>query len=47
MAKKWYVVQVYSNFEDKVEGMLRETLSVQGCPTNLVRSWYRAKKLLS
>lgn len=24
MAMKWYVVQVYSGFEDKVEGMLRE-----------------------
>jgi transcriptional antiterminator NusG len=26
MAKKWYVVQVYSNFEDKVETMLRENI---------------------
>jgi transcriptional antiterminator NusG len=26
MAKNWYVVQVYSNFEDKVETMLRENI---------------------
>ena len=30
MAKNWYVVQVYSNFEDKVEGMLRENIERAG-----------------
>ena len=30
MAKQWYVVQVYSNFEDKVEGMLRENIERAG-----------------
>jgi len=30
MAKHWYVVQVYSNFEDKVEGMLRENIERAG-----------------
>jgi transcriptional antiterminator NusG len=30
MAKQWYVVQVYSNFEDKVEAMLRENIERAG-----------------
>jgi len=30
MAKHWYVVQVYSNFEDKVEHMLRENAERAG-----------------
>ncbi len=30
MAKHWYVVQVYSGFEDKVEGMLRENAERAG-----------------
>lgn len=30
MAKKWYVVQVYSNYEDKVEQMLRENAERAG-----------------
>ena len=30
MAKLWYVVQVYSNFEDKVEAMLRENIERAG-----------------
>jgi transcriptional antiterminator NusG len=30
MAKQWYVVQVYSNFEDKVESMLRENIERAG-----------------
>jgi transcriptional antiterminator NusG len=30
MAKDWYVVQVYSNFEDKVEAMLRENIERAG-----------------
>ncbi len=30
MTKKWYVVQVYSNFEDKVETMLRENIERAG-----------------
>jgi transcriptional antiterminator NusG len=30
MAKNWYVVQVYSNFEDKVEAMLRENIERAG-----------------
>jgi transcriptional antiterminator NusG len=30
MAKQWYVVQVYSNFEDKVETMLRENIERAG-----------------
>ena len=30
MAKHWYVVQVYSNFEDKVEGALRENIERAG-----------------
>lgn len=30
MAKHWYVVQVYSNFEDKVEAMLRENIERAG-----------------
>lgn len=30
MAKQWFVVQVYSNFEDKVEGMLRENIERAG-----------------
>lgn len=30
MAKEWYVVQVYSNFEDKVEAMLRENIERAG-----------------
>jgi transcriptional antiterminator NusG len=34
MAKKWYVVQVYSNFEDKVETMLRENIERAGLSDN-------------
>jgi transcriptional antiterminator NusG len=30
MAKRWYVVQVYSGFEDKVQGMLRENAERAG-----------------
>ena len=30
MAKHWYVVQVYSNFEDKVEAALRENIERAG-----------------
>ena len=30
MTKHWYVVQVYSGFEDKVEGMLRENAERAG-----------------
>ncbi len=30
MAKKWYVVQVYSNYEDKVEQMIRENAERAG-----------------
>lgn len=30
MAKRWYAVQVYSNFEDKVEKMLRENIERAG-----------------
>jgi len=30
MAMKWYVVQVYSGFEDKVEGMLRDNAERAG-----------------
>ena len=30
MAKQWYAVQVYSNFEDKVEKMLRENAERAG-----------------
>ncbi len=30
MAMNWYVVQVYSNFEDKVEAMLRENVERAG-----------------
>jgi transcriptional antiterminator NusG len=30
MAKRWYAVQVYSNFEDKVEKMLRENVEGAG-----------------
>lgn len=30
MAMRWYVVQVYSGFEDKVEGMLRENAERAG-----------------
>ncbi|MDX8396986.1 MAG: transcription termination/antitermination protein NusG [Mariprofundaceae bacterium] len=30
MTKRWYVVQVYSGFEDKVEGMLRENAERAG-----------------
>jgi len=30
MAKQWFVVQVYSNFEDKVETMLRENIERAG-----------------
>jgi len=30
MAMNWYVVQVYSNFEDKVEAMLRENIERAG-----------------
>ena len=30
MAKRWYVVQVYSNYEDKVEQMLRENAERAG-----------------
>ena len=30
MAMRWYVVQVYSNYEDKVEGMLRENAERAG-----------------
>ncbi len=30
MAKQWFVVQVYSNFEDKVEAMLRENIERAG-----------------
>ena len=44
MAKRWYVVHTYSQFEKSVQRALLERIAREGMQTCSARFWFRSKK---
>ena len=44
MAKRWYIVHAYTNFERKVADAIKERAKAAGLETCSRKSWCRPKK---
>ena len=44
MAKRWYVVHVYSGFEKKIAQQIKEQAAQKGWRTSWTRSWCRPNR---